>query len=142
MKTRQMSPFPGRIRKGKDGFYYLNARQKAWLIKYYPTHLRKELLEAMGICRETFTRLIKQIIPPLKKDEDWKYYQRCLQIRENGDQGCAVIHRLTEQKRQTITVATKLSWYDYIRIRDEAKKQKKTLYKYLQGIILKSIREL
>ena len=142
MKRNKMSPFPGRLRKGKDGYYYLNRWQENWLRRYYPTYLNREIMNAMGICRQTFRRIIRGMFPALKKDHDWLYYYRCKQIHKDGDHGCAVVHKLTRQKRKTITVATKLSWSDYILMNKKAKEAHKTMYEYIQVLLLKELQRL
>ena len=131
-----MRPFPGKLKRTREG-YQLNGWQRKWMHEVFPTHTNKEIIAAIGICEISFRKLL-HTLSDMEKDYDWRYYERCKQIRR--PQGCGVVHERAQQKASTITVATKLSPRDYNLLCWAAKKKNKNKYVYLQEVIRKALK--
>lgn len=131
-KEDSIRPFPGKTQR----FRPLTDEQIQWIKDYYSNHTDKELASLAGIDPGTISYNAKKQIPPLEKDEEWLYYERCKRIGRHL--GCS---RITKQKRVTIVVATKLGKHDYLLLCEKANNARKTKYQFLQEIIRKALHE-
>lgn len=134
-----MKPFPGKLVRKANGFVF-SPKQMRWLEDVYPTHTNIEISKAIGISYWTLRSITRRKSIDLKKDRDWLVYERCKQMRKEPF-GCAQEHYMSIQKRNTITIATKVSMEDYIILREAAKKAKQTKYEFIQNAIRKYIKE-
>ena len=67
-----MRPFPGKLKRTREG-YQLNGWQRKWIHEVFPTHTNKEIYIAIGICEESFKKLLRTL-SDMEKDYDWRYY--------------------------------------------------------------------
>lgn len=132
MNEDRIRPFPGKTRR----FRPLTDEQILWIKDYYSNHTDKELASLAGTTPSTIRDNAKKQVPPLEKDEEWLYYERCKRIGKHF--GCS---RIAKQKRVTLVVATKLGKPDYLLLCEKAKNERKTKYQFLQEIIRKALHE-